>query len=99
MPRLIGSVIVALLVTSLMLAGTGCTSGSTAVTADPDANSSASTDEQSAGRELDESDLDGLEDWQQDLLADEGWDQPYIEPIPGTDVPVPADGPEPYPGG
>jgi len=92
--------ILLLMLLGLMISATGCSAGNPTSDLGLSAGSTSSGrgDGQSTGLALDESELDQLETWQQELLADEGWNQPYIEPIPGTPMPAPDGSPEVYPG-
>ena len=80
---------------AIVVAAIGCGgSGGGSLGLDPSSNGSgagASAAVKSAGVLVTEAEIPSLPAWQQELLSDPGWNQPYIEPVPGTEIEAPTD--------
>ena len=84
-----------LIALAVLVAAIGCGgSGGGSLGLDPSSNGSgagASAAVKSAGVLVTEAEIPSLPAWQQELLSDPGWNQPYIEPVPGTEIEAPTD--------
>jgi len=75
-------------------AALSCGNGGGTLNLNPAGNgggSGASAAAKSAGVLVTEDQIGSLPAWQQELLSDPGWNAPYIEPDPGTEIPAPTD--------
>jgi hypothetical protein len=85
---------ITLLILAVTVAALACGGHNGAISLDSSAvgdGATASGASKSTGVLIDEEQVASLPAWQQELLSDSGWNQPFIDPVPGTEIAAPTD--------